>query len=74
MSTQIRVLSGYRNDSFSHIETLQYSQDTFLKSLPALSPRQPERAVYSGKHFAQAFQWPTDMRGREDRIGEAASV
>src|SRR5437660_6525482 len=29
--------SSYRNDSFSHIETLPHSPDTILKSLPALS-------------------------------------
>jgi len=31
VSTQIRVPSGYRNDSFSHIEILQNSPDLILK-------------------------------------------
>ena len=52
MSTQIRALLEYRNDSFSHIETLQNSLDIILKPLPALSTRQPEPAIYPGKDFA----------------------
>src|SRR5262249_20731448 len=39
VSTQIRGPSGYRNDSLSHIETLQNSPDTILKQLLAFSTR-----------------------------------
>jgi phospholipid N-methyltransferase len=66
VSTQIRVSSGYRNDSFSHIETLQNFLDIILKQLPAFPIRQLERAAYPGKDFAQAFKQPTDVRGIED--------
>ncbi len=72
MSTQIRVLSGSRNESFSHIETRQNAPDTILKELPVLSLRQYERAIYPGKDFAQAFKQPTEVRGIENGTGEEA--